>query len=129
MEIEVEIAPKPHCLYVKAVGEFSVAGMKAMSLAIIAALVEHPSSKCLLDCRQVVGTRTLAERFSWIEFSADESSKLPLISNRVRIAYVGAADRLDPGRFGETVAINRGLNVMVTGSLDEALRWLDLKAD
>ena len=127
--MKVEITPKEHYLHVRAVGEFSVAGMKVMSLVIIAALVEHSSSKCLLDCRQVVGARTLAERFSWIEFAADESSKLPFASNRARIAYVGAANRLDPGRFGETVAINRGLNVMVTDSLDEALRWLDLQAD
>jgi len=107
--MKVEITPKEHCLHVRAVGEFSVAGMKAMSLAIIAALVDHSSAKCLLECRQVMGARTLGECFSWIEFAADESSKLPLVSNRAHIAYVGAANRLDPSRLGETVAINRWL--------------------
>jgi hypothetical protein len=31
---------------------------------------------------------------------------------------------LDPDRFGETVAVNRGMPVRVFDNLEEALKWL-----
>jgi hypothetical protein len=43
-----------------------------------------------------------------------------------RIAYVDASAERDPARmrFAETVAVNRGVNVRLFRSLDEAERWL-----
>jgi hypothetical protein len=41
-----------------------------------------------------------------------------------RMAALARPDQIDPQRFGETVARNRGMNVRIFSVLDEALAWL-----
>jgi len=41
-----------------------------------------------------------------------------------RVAVLARTDQIDPGRFGERVARNRGINVKVFINLDEARHWL-----
>jgi hypothetical protein len=40
------------------------------------------------------------------------------------VAYVGDEPLIDPARFGETVAVNRGALIKVTTDLNEAFAWL-----
>jgi hypothetical protein len=42
-------------------------------------------------------------------------------------AYVIHAALRDPGKFGETVAVNRGMNMKVFENLEDAFEWLDIK--
>ncbi len=42
----------------------------------------------------------------------------------LRIALLGYAPVIDPGRLGETVARNRGLQVRATSDEAEAFAWL-----
>jgi hypothetical protein len=49
------------------------------------------------------------------------------VSRNTRFACLGTEPMVDRGRFGETVAVNRGLKVKVTESLEEALRWLEIE--
>lgn len=46
---------------------------------------------------------------------------------KIRMAIVGNEPYIDPGRFGETVAKNRGGYVGVFTSMADALGWLDVK--
>ena len=41
-----------------------------------------------------------------------------------RFAYVAHAPVRDPERFGETVAVNRGMNVKVFETPEDAMEWL-----
>ena len=43
------------------------------------------------------------------------------------IAIVGKEPLLDPERFGETVAVNRGFYGKVFTNIDEAVAWIDKK--
>jgi hypothetical protein len=43
-----------------------------------------------------------------------------------RFAVVGQEPLIDEERFGETVAVNRGINAKAATSLDEAISWLNL---
>jgi len=46
---------------------------------------------------------------------------------KIRMAIVGSEPYIDPDRFGETVATNRGGDVGVFTSMTDALAWLDVK--
>lgn len=127
--MDVEIVQKNKFLHVKASGHYSLEEMKAMSQAMCAALEQRPQASCLIDCRQVVGTPTLNERFEWPRFTAQLLEELLVIQRQTRFAFLAVEPFLERGRFGETVAVNRGVNVMSTDSLDEALRWLGIEAE
>jgi hypothetical protein len=47
-----------------------------------------------------------------------------LVSGVRRLAALARADQIDPERFGETVARNRGMNVRVFADLGTAQSWL-----
>jgi hypothetical protein len=41
-----------------------------------------------------------------------------------RMAALARPDQIDPQRFGETVARNRGMNIRIFSELQPALSWL-----
>jgi hypothetical protein len=66
------------------------------------------------------------ERFYYGEFAAQsvvESADLG-VSRSTQFAYVLKVPMRDPERFGETVAVNRGMRVRTFDDLDDALGWL-----
>ncbi len=70
------------------------------------------------------------ERFFYSEFTANlvrnlvESGEL----HRPRFAYVLIEPVLDPQRFGETVAVNRGMITKAFDNLEDALVWIKIPA-
>lgn len=124
MGMTVEIILKADLLLVQAAGDYSLVEMSVMSTDMLTTLLQHPRQKCLIDCRQVTGTPSTIERFLWVESIAKGMDGMPPIVRRVRFAFVGSEPLVDARRFGEAVAVNRGIVVMVTESMDEALRWL-----
>ena len=44
----------------------------------------------------------------------------------IRFAYVLKEPVLDPKKFGETVAVNRGMLIRVFDNPEEALQWLEI---
>lgn len=124
MGMTVEMILKEDLLLVQATGDYSLAQMNVMSTETLTTLLQHPRQKCLVDCRQVTGTPSTIERFLWIESIVKRMDGSPPAIRRVRFAFVGSEPLVDARRFGEAVAVNRGIVVMVTESMDEALRWL-----
>ena len=49
-----------------------------------------------------------------------------LVTLAPRFAYVLEEPMLDPERFGETVAVNRGMRVRAFDNLEAARAWLEL---
>jgi hypothetical protein len=93
---------------------------------ILAALVEHKVKRVLIDGRQVLGDPEPLERFYYGRYVADAVAQT---INRTQIevprfAYVLLEPVLDPKRFGETVAVNRGMRVKVFGDVRQAEWWL-----
>ncbi len=68
------------------------------------------------------------ERFYYGEFAAHAvlSSGDRGVSTAIQFAYVLEVPVLDPERFGETVAVNRGMHVKTFDDLQDALGWLGL---
>lgn len=85
---------------------------------------EHGHSKLLIDFRKITGTLTAIQRFELSEKTADLYFKKPYTYLR-KIVLLGHEPIVDPNRFGELVAQNRGMPVKVCTDVQEALTWLD----
>jgi hypothetical protein len=92
---------------------------------IFAASAERSASKVLVDCLEIGGTPTTVDRYEFAEFIACEV--VGYINERKgfpRLAIVGKEPLVDPSRFGELVARNRGVTIKVVERMEEALEWL-----
>lgn len=83
---------------------------------------EHGVSKVLIDQRGKPGSLSTMERF---RYAADVAKSY----QGLRVACVQVAPYRDPDDFGETVALNRGANLRICGTLEEAYEWLRAEPD
>ena len=126
MEISWRVDAEHSLLTVTYSGAFSLAEAEMNFLDLLDELVRHKLRKVLVDGRQLNGDPELAERFYYGSFVADAVNRTV---NRTRcavptFAYVLNKPMLDPNRFGETVAVNRGMRVKVFDNLQQARWWL-----
>ena len=77
-------------------------------------------SKILYDARSATGQLSTMERYYYASHVAEQFRGL-------KVAFVVNQSLRDPGLFGETVAVNRGGNIRVVGTLEEAYEWLGVK--
>jgi hypothetical protein len=104
-------------------GTFDVSDAKQLFERALDAAVDHQMRKILFDWRAVTGTPTTMDRF-------DLASHLAAAYHQrsreifIRFALVGVEPLVDPQRFGETVAVNRGVPGKVTTDMSEAVAWL-----
>ncbi len=97
-------------------------------LEMLEAVAQHKVKKVLFDGRELTGDPNTIERFYYGEFAAKAVMSFADrgVSPRIQFAYVVPAPMLDPERFGETVAVNRGMFVKAFDNLEDALRWLGI---
>jgi hypothetical protein len=113
-------------LNVVAGGEFSLQDAKQAFLEMLGAAVRHKAERILLDGRNVRGNPKDMERFYYGEFAARETRRI-VVEHKIhpRFAYVIHVPLRDPAKFGETVAVNRGMILRVFETLQEATDWLN----
>ena len=122
MHVESEV------LHVSATGQFSMEEAKRTFIEVIDAVAKHRVDKVFFDGRGIEGNPELIERFYFSKFAAhtvnDYSSRglcrFPIFG------FVLKEPVLDPGRFGETVAMNRGMHIKVFDNVKEAQVWLGI---
>ena len=112
-------------LRVDASGEFSLEGAKQAFLELLEAVAQYKAEKILFDGRNVRGKPGDMERFYYGEFAARETHRM-VVEHKIvpRFAYVLHEPLRDPTRFGETVAVNRGMNVKIFEAPENAIEWL-----
>ena len=129
MSLIQKISAEPDFLHVKVSGSFSLREAKENFIQVLEILTRHKVQKVLLDGREVEGNPEVMERFFYGEFAAE--SLMQFLSKGVAaetcFAYVLHEPVLDPGRFGETVAVNRGMTLKVFDALEDALAWLQIE--
>lgn len=89
---------------------------------------EKPS-KLLMDLRKVKGEMSTTERY-YLAVTAATKYLGAKLFNRIpgcRFAIVGNHPLVDPGKFEENVAVNRGLNVRTFIEMKDALIWLEVE--
>ena len=93
---------------------------------MIASVIQFHATRVLIDCRDLKGPFSTTDRFLHTDYIS-ETILTALSNNQIkgfRIAYFAHPQILDPHRFGETVARNRGVEIFVTESWTEATEWL-----
>jgi len=95
---------------------------------MLEAVARNKVGKVLFDGRGLAGNPKIMERFYYGEFAAQAVAKFTTrgVSRATKFAYVLEVPMLDPRRFGETVAVNRGMFVKAFDNLDDALGWLGI---
>lgn len=104
-------------LAVFASGPMRVDWLVEMVGRIAADIRAAPASALLIDTRAMVGGLDDLGRYRLATAAVSAQLAGP-------IAFLGRNDVLDPKRFGEVVARNRGVNVRVFSDENEARAWL-----
>jgi hypothetical protein len=123
---------EPHKHYLRAIvsGDYNLRAAQDIYDQAIKIAVAGGQTRILIDASRVTGTPTQDERYMLGLFVAAEqrilASRTP--PAEVQVAVYGRQPLIDPERFGETVALNRGAKVKVSERLDEALSWLGVSA-
>jgi len=128
MSIRQEMYFESGLLTVNAIGEFSLEEAKRAFKEMLEAVVEYQAEKVLFDGRKLKGKPEHIERFYYGYFAATEIISLVAksrLSQAPRFAYVIHEPLRDPGRYGESVAVNRGMDVRTFETTEEASEWLD----
>jgi len=121
-KMKLEIHPESGFLRTDVSGEFSLEEAKRTFLEILDAVTRYKVNKVLFDGRRIAGNPQPMERFYYGEFVAEAwRGVLPQVPT---FAYVLEHPVIDPERFGETVARNRGMIVKAFDDLEDALGWL-----
>jgi hypothetical protein len=110
-------------LYATLSGKFKLAEALSDFLEVLEAIKENQSTEVVIDGRQLSGEPLTIERFLYGEFLAEAVKRLSVGAASV-FAYVLHEPVPDPMRFGETVALNRGMNLKVFDDFDLAIGWL-----
>jgi len=130
MSLHAKFTPRSGTLYVEVTGTFSLEEAQQNFVKLLDAVKEHGTEKILADGRDVLGEPATIERFYYGEFVANAVKAL-LESGWERkppqFAYVLREPVLDPLRLGETVAVNRGMNIKVFEHHYEAIEWLSIE--
>ena len=107
-------------------GEFSLEDAKQGFLELLGAVVQYKAETILVDGRDVKGNPKDIERFYYGEFAARETRRI-VVEHKIvpRFAYVLHEPLRDPGRLGETVAVNRGMILKVFDTSEDAIEWLN----
>ncbi|MGA8261340.1 MAG: STAS/SEC14 domain-containing protein [Arenicellales bacterium] len=121
MSVEIEIIVNADYVCLRCTGTCSsVSELKQVFENAIDAARRSHRPKVLIDANGVTGQLTTADRYEGASFLSGQR-----IGGKIgAIAVVGQEPLIDPARFGETVARNRGVNGRVFSDLDEAISWL-----
>ena len=121
MSISLKFEPHEGFLHCKASGEFSSDDACLVIRDVLAESAERGTTRVLVDCLQMRGSPTVAERYAVSEFIASEMFEL----NRFpRVVVLGKEPLIDPKRFGELVARNRGVQTKTVEQMEDAVKWL-----
>ncbi len=81
--------------------------------------------RILLDCTRVTGEMSVNDRMAFGIFMAEEQARmLPQLPEAPQVAILAVPPIMDPGRFTQAVANNRGVRMRASESLQELLSWL-----
>jgi hypothetical protein len=107
------------------VGPFEITVAQQQFLELLDEAVRNGASKVLIDGQQITGDPTAFERLLYSTFAACATLEILHTHNlKLKFAYVIHEPLRDPERFGETVAVNTGMDVKTFEDMNEALEWL-----
>jgi hypothetical protein len=131
MTLTIALESRKHYLLAALSGAFSLRGAQDAYDRAVKAALPLGLDRILFDASAVTGKPSQDERYALGLFVATEQRLLAAKSPPcyLSVAVYGHQPLVDPNRFGETVALNRGAKLKVSERLDEALAWLGVTAE
>ena len=128
MELTFTIDAGNHLLRATLAGPFSLSEAETTFIEILEGVIQHQAKKVLIDGRTIMGKPTTMERFYYGKLAAEEVTGLRRrgVAPIPQFAYVLLPPVLDSQRFGECVAVNRGMHLKVFDNLPAAEQWLEI---
>jgi len=113
-------------LHAVVIGEFELTAAQIDFLELLDGAHRRGATKVLIDGKQVTSSPGDFERFLYGEFAAWATVEVMRERNiTLKFAYVIHDPMRDPKRFGENVAVNRGIDVKSFENMNAALEWLN----
>ncbi len=123
--LRVDLEPRAGYLYAAASGEFSLAGARTAYGNVLQAAARYRQPRILLDCTRITGAPTVDDRLQFGMFMAEEQTRVRgQLPQDPQVAILAVPPLMDPGRFTQMVANNRGVRMRASESLQELLSWL-----
>jgi hypothetical protein len=108
-------------------GEFDLAGAQDAYRAMLQAAARYRQPRMLLNCTGVSGEMTVNDRLAFGAFMAEEQQRMSAqLPGAPQVAILAPPPIMDPGRFTQAVAKNRGVRMRASESPQELLSWLDV---
>ncbi len=123
MAYQLNITNKENYLLAEVSGEFDYTIDHEFFPELIDSCFAYNRPKLLLDAINLKGFLSTFQRYN-IALSVTNTIRKNFDKGIIQIAVVGTEPLIDPDKFGETVATNRGLILKVTTDMEEALKWL-----
>jgi hypothetical protein len=121
----IHVEQKAGYLLIAVTGTCDLESARDAARRSIGLFESRKQSKGLVDCRTVSGTLSTVERYDLAVYLAELHARYAVEHGApLQIACVGSEPLIDPSRFGETVALNRGAQLKVTTDMGEAQAWL-----
>jgi hypothetical protein len=118
MSVELQIEETPNYLAAKFLGEGSPEEVWRQFELIAEHCKRANKNKLLIDHTEAYGEIFLADRYF-----LGESARI-FAAYRLKVAAVDRLNLVDPQRFSEMVAQNRGVNARVFTNFEDAEEWL-----
>ena len=128
MGLAFRIEPKADYLYVEITGTFDMKDVQDGSCRVLNACVQFGLTKVLMDNRKAHGHVSVMDRWTYAQFMVSQIHDL-IFSGKLTNAYFAylGDELIDPQKFGQMVANNRGVSALATTDLQEAFRWLGIQ--
>jgi len=113
--------------YVHAVisGAFTLDSAKDAFRGILQAAAGRAEPRILMDCTRITGEMTVQDRLEFGSYMAEQQSLvLGRLPGGPQVAILAVPPIMDPGRFTQAVANNRGVRMRASESPQELLSWL-----
>ena len=125
MSISMRFAPRDEFLYCQASGDYSFEDACLILRDVLAESAQRGAMKVLVDCLEMGGSPTALERYALSDFLAHGVvDRMSEWKRAPRFAFLGKPPLVDPNRFGELVATNRGVQMKTVNRMEDALNWL-----
>ena len=125
------LEPRNGYLYATVTGELTVAAAQDGLRDLLGAAARYGQARILIDVSRLASSEWgPQERYEVGAFLAAEQNRIAArFPEEPRVAIYAVAPLMDPNRFTQRVAVNRGAQVRASDSMHELLSWLSARQD
>ncbi|MGE5638756.1 MAG: STAS domain-containing protein [Clostridia bacterium] len=123
--LQFDVEPRAGYLYYRVSGTIDTPHAQNAYSEALRQAVRYGQARLLIDLTGVTGTWPAENRLLFGIFMADEHQRMQAqFAEPLRVAMLAVPPIMDPGRYTQAVANNRGVQMKTSESLAELLGWL-----